>query len=448
MYMAWTGRQTYSVRERLESTRRYATFPAVDALASPAVLALLALVVAIVLSMTTRVNVGLVSIALAWAIGVYAAGTKVDAVIAGFPSGLFITLTGVTLLFAIAQSNGTLDLLARQAARLVRGRVAMLPIVFFTLAFILSTIGPGAIASVALVAPIAMPTSMQAGIPNLLSAIMVGAGANAGNLSPISAVGAMVNGLMAQIGLPAHGLKVWAASFVANVLVALAAYLLFGGRRLWRSGRIAAADLSAPRFERRHWMTIAVTAVWMLAAVVLRVHVGLAAFAAATILVLARAADERDVLRHVPFDVILMVTGVTMLVAVLEATGGMELFTGMIAWVASPSTLNGVIAFVTGVISTYSSTLGVVLPAFLPMVPSLVSQVGGGDPLAVALSINIGSALVDVSPLSTLGALCVATVVDPVAARELFRKLLIWGLSMTVVGAVLCGLLAGLIARL
>lgn len=417
-------------------------------LASPAVLALLALVVALVLSMTTRVNVGLVSITLAWVIGVYAAGMRVETVVAGFPSGLFVTLTGVTFLFAIAKANGTLDLLAGQAARLVRGRVALLPVVFFALAFLLSTIGPGAIASVALVAPIAMPTSMQAGIPGLLSAIMVGTGANAGNLSPISAVGAMVNGLMARIGLPGQEWTVWAASFVANLLVAVGAYLLLGGLRLVRAGRATGVDPTVPRFERRHWLTIGVTVAWMIAAIVWRVHVGLAAFAAGTLLVLARTTDERDAIRRIPFDVILMVTGVTMLVAILEGTGGMELFTGMIALIASPSTLNGVIAFVTGVISTYSSTLGVVLPAFLPMVPSLVGQVGGGDPLAVALSINVGSSLVDVSPLSTLGALCVATVVDPVAARDLFRKLLIWGLSMTVVGALLCGLLAGPFARL
>src|SRR5213076_26189 len=126
---------------------------------------------------------------------------------------------------------------------------------------------------------------------------------------------------------------------------------------------------------------------------------------------------------------------------------GMELFTGMLAKVSSPSTLDGMIAFVTGVISTYSSTSGVVLPAFLPMVPGLVRNVGG-DPLAVALSINVGSALVDVSPLSTLGALCVAAVTDAVAARDLFRKLLIWGLSMTIVGALLCEFLAGPFARL
>jgi hypothetical protein len=115
---------------------------------------------------------------------------------------------------------------------------------------------------------------------------------------------------------------------------------------------------------------------------------------------------------------------------------------------ASPASVNGVIAFVTGLISTYSSTSGVVLPAFLPTIPTLVTQLGGGDPLAVALSINVGSSLVDVSPLSTLGALCVATLADAGAARDLFRRLLLWGLTMIVVGAVLCQLCAPAFARL
>ena len=105
-------------------------------------------------------------------------------------------------------------------------------------------------------------------------------------------------------------------------------------------------------------------------------------------------------------------------------------------------------AMITGAISTYSSTSGVVLPAFLPTVPSLVERVGGGDPLAIALSINIGSALVDVSPLSTLGALCVAAVQNAEASRRLYHQLFGWGLSMILVGAGLSQLLAGWLARL
>lgn len=152
-------------------------------------------------------------------------------------------------------------------------------------------------------------------------------------------------------------------------------------------------------------------------------------------------------MKKVPWGVIVMVCGVTVLIAVLDETGGMELFSSMLARLAEPPTINGVIAFVTGLISTWSSTSGVVLPAFLPAVPSLVAKVGGGDPLAVALSINIGSALVDVSPLSTLGALCVSTVGDLRESRLLFKALLIWGLSMSVVGAVVSQLLSGVLAR-
>jgi hypothetical protein len=143
-----------------------------------------------------------------------------------------------------------------------------------------------------------------------------------------------------------------------------------------------------------------------------------------------------------------MISGVSMLVGVLEKTGGLDLVTALFARLATPGTINGVVAFVAGVVSTYSSTSGVVLPTFLPMVPGLVSNVGGGEPLAVALSLNVGASVVDVSPLSTIGALCVAAVPDTGQSRDLFRKMLLWGFSMTVVGALLCLAGAGWLARL
>ena len=194
-------------------------------------------------------------------------------------------------------------------------------------------------------------------------------------------------------------------------------------------------------------MTTAVILAWIVGVVGFQLSVGLAAFLAASAVVLIGVADESVAMKRVPWGVIIMVCGVTVLISVLEKTGGMDLFTSLLARLANPTTINGVVAFVTGLISSWSSTAGVVLPTFLPTVPGLVEKVGGGDPLAVALSINVGSAMVDVSPLSTLGALCVAAVSDPAEARTLFRQLLIWGLSMSVVGAVLCQLLAGVIAR-
>ena len=411
---------------------------------NPAVLSLIALLVAITLSMATRLNVGVLAMAFAWLIGTYVAGMRVEQVAAGFPSSLFLTLTGVTLLFALAESNGTLERLANRAVGLARGRTRLIPVILFFVAFALSSVGPGAITTVALLIPMSMAVGTRAGVPKFLTALAVTNGANAGNLSPISAIGIVANTKMAEAGIGGHEMKVWLTNLFAHLLVMIGAYVLLGGLRL--PARVGAAASEELPFDRRHWLTVLVISAWIIGVIGLKLSVGLAAFLAASVLVLLSLADENSAMKRVPWGVIIMVCGVTVLISLLEKTGGMDLFTSMLAALASPVSVNGVVAFVTGLISSWSSTAGVVLPAFLPTVPGLVEKVGGGDPLAVALSINVGSAMVDVSPLSTLGALCLATVTDPAEARTMFRQLLIWGLSMSVVSALLCQLFAGLIA--
>jgi Na+/H+ antiporter NhaD/arsenite permease-like protein len=413
---------------------------------TPAIASLLALLAAIAISCTSRINVGLLAVALAWIVGIYA--KRVDLLTSGFPSQLFVTLAGVTLLFALADVNGTLARVATSALRLVRGRVALVPWMFFLIAGALSSVGPGAIASVALIVPMAMAVGARAGISPFLTALMVANGANAGNLSPFSSVGIIANTKLAEIGLGGHAGKVWAANFLAHLLVGAAAYLLLGGAKL-RGGAGETPDASPrERFSANHAITAAAVGAWIAGVVFFSLPLGPSAFAAAVLLVLLRAADESAAIKRMPWSAVLMVVGMSVLVAMLEATGGMTLFTALLAKLATPATLPGVMAFVTGLISTYSSTSGVVLPTFLPTVPGLIERVGGGDPLTVALSINVGASIVDVSPLSTLGALAIAAVVDPAQTPVLFRQLMIWGLTMVVVGAVVCQLLMGPFAAL
>ena len=88
---------------------------------SPALLSLLALLAAIVISFASRLNVGIAAIPLAWAVGAYA-GQPAEAVLGGFPASLFVTLAGVTLLFALAEGNGTIGNLATRLAALASGR--------------------------------------------------------------------------------------------------------------------------------------------------------------------------------------------------------------------------------------------------------------------------------------------------------------------------------------
>jgi di/tricarboxylate transporter len=167
------------------------------------------------------------------------------------------------------------------------------------------------------------------------------------------------------------------------------------------------------------------------------------AFVAAVVLTLAKVTDEKPAILTIPWSVIVMVCGVTVLAALLEKTGGIDLFTTILAQFATHRSVTGFIALVTGLVSVYSSTAGVVLPVFLPSVPGLVAKLGGGNPLAIASSILIGGHLVDVSPLSTIGALCIASAPVSADRRLLFNQVLAWGLAMSAVGAVGCYLAFG-----
>ena len=404
-----------------------------------------ALAIAVTLSMVTTINVGVVCMAFAWIVGVHLGGMSTGTILEGFPTSLFITLVGVTLFFSMARGNGTLERVTERAVRLCRGHAGMLPIVFFFLAFAMSTIGPGAIGAAALLAPPAMAVAARTKGSLFLMAVMIGNGALAGSLSPFSPTGVVANGVMVRMGYPGLEWEIFLNNIIGHTVVAFGGFFLLGGLRLFRGGQSGAAETDGPSqpFGPRHWLTLALIATLLVLVIGLRFEVGMTALTGAAILSFARAADEKEAIRGMPWGVMLMVSGVTVLITLMERNQGLELFTDLLVRLSTPESVTAVVAFVTGVVSVYSSTSGVVLPAFLPTVPGLVERLGGLDAIAVASAMNLGSHLVDLSPLSTTGALCMAGIPAGVDPQGLFNKLLAWGLSMTVVGALICWLMFG-----
>jgi len=410
---------------------------------------LVALVVAIVAGIVWRVNVGLLCLAFAYLVGVGSGQLTASQVTAGFPTSLFLVLVAIMVLFAQAQVNGTLNKLARHGIRLARGNVGLVPIVFFGLTVAIAVMGAGNIAGIALMAPVAMAAASRLGISAFLMTIMVGNAANAGAYSPVAPTGVVANELMIRAGIVGQQWQTFWNTFIAQSFVAFAGYFLLGGTALLFRGKRAdlKADLPAEDLEPftpRQWLTLGVLGLVLVAVIAFRVEVIVAAFVAAAVLALARAAAPEAAIKAVPWSTVLMVCGVSTLISVLEKTGGINLIVDGLVRFSTPQTVTGIVAFVAGLVSAYSSTVGVVLPTFLPTVPGLAERLAA-DPMAIASAINVTGHLVDVSPLSTIGAICLAAYTGTEDRQVLFNKVLAWGLSMAVVGAVVCWVFFGLL---
>ncbi|MBQ1501702.1 MAG: hypothetical protein IIZ45_03695, partial [Firmicutes bacterium] len=114
-----------------------------------AVLSLIFLVACIIIGFVLKRNLGFIAIALALILG-RIAGVSDAEIIAGFNTNLFVILLGVTYLFTIAMSNGTLEAIVRHIVALAGRRVYLIPLIFFILGAIMAMAGPGTIPTLAL----------------------------------------------------------------------------------------------------------------------------------------------------------------------------------------------------------------------------------------------------------------------------------------------------------
>lgn len=429
-------------------------------ISTAALASITALVIVVLISCFKEMNVGILGIASALLVGIVFSGMKVAAIFKGWPVGLFMILIGVTFMFACAQVNGTMEKFSAYAVRLAKGNTALIPIILFVLITIVTTIGPGNIAATALMAPVAMAIAGRIGLPAFAMTLLVVGAANGAAFSPFAPTGIISNGIIAKmaptLGIPADQLNslAWKVHFNSEVvqgIVNFGGFFLLGGLAWMRKQRGSSAlniDEIAPKpepFTSKQVATLVGIAALVLSVIVLKWDVGAVAFGIGSIFMLFGIADDAKAVKAMPWGVILMVCGMSVLIDIMDQAGGLNALVKMIAVVSNPTTVNGVLGFITGLISAYSSSSGVVMPMFLPMVPGIIQQIGGGNPVALISSINIGSHIVDTSPLSTLGALCIACAADHEDKAKLFRNLMLWGLSMAVVGALVCYVAFGIL---
>ena len=441
----------------------------------PALVSILALVILVGISCVNEdLNVGFLGIAFGIIVGGIFSNITAAKIMNAFPLSLFMILVGVTFLFGMAQTNGTMEKLTAYSIRACKGNTALVPIIIYILATFITTIGPGNIAGCALMAPVAMAIASKVKMPAFLMTLLVVGACNGAAFSPFAPTGIISNGIIAkcapELGIPADYLntlawKIHFNSTIAQGFVNIGGFFVMGGLKWLREQKGAALDIDelAPKpepFNAAQTTTLLLVAILIILVVVpglpgvkgtlpktitnMLSNVGSISFVLSIVLMLTGYGDSKAAVKVMPWSVIMMVCGVSVLIDVMDKAGGLNFLVEVMASVAGPTTICFWTAFVPAVISAYSSSSGVVMPMFLPMTPGLV-ELTGGDPIAIISAIDVGSHLVDTSPLSTLGALCIASAGEEEDKGVLFRKLLIWGLSMSIVSGIVCYVFFGLL---
>lgn len=391
------------------------------------------------------INMGALALVGAFIIGLLSHLPSRD-IFAGFPGDLFVTLVGITYLFAIAQNNGTIDWLVQKAVWLVRGRVAAIPWVMFTAAAVLTAVGAVSPAAVAIIAPIALRFSQRYKISPLLMGLIVIHGAQAGGFSPISIYGGITNQVVQRAGLPRNDLALFLASFFFNFGVALLLFLVFRGHRARRfndqedSNELNESERESVQIglNRHRALTLLGLISLGVGSLALEWNIGLLAISVAVLLALLAPHDQKRAIEQVSWPTVLLITGVITYIAVLQKIGAVDLVGNSVSRIGAPLLAALLLCYIGGIVSAFASSIAV-LGTTIPLAVPFLLQ-GHVQAVGVVSAIAVSTTIVDVSPFSTNGALVVANS-QGVDKEHFYRQMLIYSAVVVAVGPFLTWLL-------
>lgn len=400
---------------------------------SMAVLTIIFLVGAIAIGFVRRLNVGILSIMGAFIMG-HIMGLSDKEIIAGFNGNLFTTLMGVTFLFSILNVNGTIDLIAKRSVAIVGKQNWLIPIVIFVLGYMLTAMGPGSIPMLAIMPAFAIPVAITRGFNPIMMALIGDFGVFAGRMSPITPEGHLVRDLLIKGGSIHTNMDMTLIvnETLTGIMCAIIAYVYYKGYKV----KSVNVHETIPSFNRAQWLSMLGLLTMVVSVIGFKHNVGLVSFTIGAILLCCNAADEGKSIKGIPWGVLIMICGVGTLMKLVVDSGGIAMMSGFLAQFMTPYTASTIMGITAGIMSWFSSGLGVVFPTLIPTVAGIAQSVGGHvNPIEIASLIVIGGTFTGVSPFSSTGGLILATVMTDsdakghskeMESKKIFVELLIW----------------------
>jgi di/tricarboxylate transporter len=395
------------------------------------------LVVVFVVGTLRPINLGALGLVATFLVGSFVVGEGVGRMLDGFPVDLLVLLTGITYLFGIAANNGTVALVVESAARLIKGRPALIPWMVFVVASLPAMGGALGSAGVALLAPLALRLARRYDLDRRMVGLMVVRGAAVGNFSPLNVLGAIVHQAVTQNGYEISMSMLFFGNLAYNLALAVVIVMIFNRRRGGHTtalGSAGEADSADAAFEQRpeplridQGCSLFGLLVVAVGALVFGLNIGLLAMTIAVTLHLMFPRSSGDATARIAWGVVLLVCGIVTYVAALQRYGTVDAIGAVIADTTTPLVAGLLLCAVGAVTSAFGSSAGI-LGAMVPLALPLMAQ-GTLHPTGVVVALAVSATVVDATPFSTVGALVVANSDEDERAR-VYRGLLAWGVTM------------------
>lgn len=402
-----------------------------------AITSLLVLVSVIITGFVLKKNVGLVAILAATIFGSLIGKTD-SSIIKGFSSSTFIMLLGVSMLCTIATNNGTLELTAKKFLNLSGGHVKATPIIMYLIGYIIAAIGPGCVPALGIVAALSLPLSKTTGYNSVMLAAIGEIGSMAGRFSPLTPESVLIENLAQAQGITGYQSAVLIYSTVTTIVLSLVIYFLYKVKEI-----TAQEHETLPALNRKQLTTLAGFLVMIILCAAFKRNVGLISFAVSIVLLIFNVDNEKATIKAVPWSTLLMVTGVGMLMSIVSAVGGVTIMSAGLAAIMTPKSAVAIQGLSAGILSWFSSAIGVVWPTMVPTVGSIAEQVGV-RPEGLITIMCLTASFAGFSPASTGGSLILAAnATDPAFTKEKENKMFVqlFGLSaLLLILTVLAGL--------
>lgn len=382
------------------------------------IISLIALLAAIIIGFVRNANVGILCMGFSMVLGLVF-GLDAKEILSGFSSSLFIQMVGITYLFAIINSNGTLELLAHKMVGMVGKKKALIPFVMYVLGFLICAVGPGAIPSLAIIPVIAIPVAVSAGSNPIMTAIIGDLGVMSGRMSPLTPEAAVVRELMEEQGLVGNTIPIMISLTITALIVAVLVYIYYKGWKVEK--REDETEEALPKFNGKQWLSLAGLLILAVGVLFFSWNVGLTGFLVGSVLIVLGCGEEKKAIKGIPWNVILMVLGVGILMNVISLSGGIDIMVAGLEKIMGHRTAAMIMAITAGFMSFFSSGLGVVFPTLIPTASGLASGLGVGAVELVTV-IVIGGTVSGFTPISTTGALIMAGVAQQENAEEKFPQ--------------------------